>query len=123
MNKSEYFQKVKELVAEEDTNVAANAIRKCIATFIKFDLCSLEEFLCLIDLDYQDYWKMIADNIASGAEREIRNGNLHPNDLKPWQNCSDYKVQFNKLSTQKEWRELHSAINTIIEHISIRFSC
>lgn len=124
MNNSKDFERVKKLIFEENANAAANAIRECILTFMEFNLfSSLEEFLCLVDLDYAEYWDIIADDIASRAERKIRNGNLHPNKLKPWQNCSNYPEQFRKISNQKEWRRLHSAIDAIIKRISARFNC
>jgi len=122
-NKEQYFAQVMNLIVQKNGDVAADAIRGCIDTLLDHNLCSMEEFLCLIDLDFRPYWDYIADDIASSAEQEIREGHLHPNKLKPWQCCRNYKELFRTTSYRKEWRELHSALDSIVGHISARFSC
>ena len=122
VSKSEYFANLQRLIqSNTDTSPAANAIRSSIQALIDFQLCTLDEFLCLVDLDYKNDWPIIAGEIARKAEEEIRLGQLHPNDIKPWQNCDDYSAEFEKIVDQKEWRELHSALDTIIQCVSARF--
>ena len=100
---------------------AADAIRNAIQTLVDHNLCTLDEFLCLVDRDYKFDWPVIAGEIARKAEQEIRCGRLNPNMLKPWQNCPNYPVEFEKLAAQNEWRVLHSALDAIIKSISARF--
>lgn len=124
MNKLQYFQKLRHLILGEKTgNNASDAIKGCILTMVDFDFCSLDEFLCLVDLDFKSEWLFIADEIALKAEEAIRNERIHPNKIKPWQNCPNYPDKFGQIAGQKEWRELHSAIDTIIGRISARFHC
>lgn len=124
MSKPQYFQSIKNMILAEDEGVeAVEAIKECIHILLVYELCTLDEFLCLIDLDYKSEWDLIAGEIARKAERAIRSGALHPNDIKPWHNCHDYKNQFSQVAKQREWRQLHSAINTIIRRITARFHC
>lgn len=124
MNKSQYFQSVKNMILSQDKGTpAVEAIKDCIQVLLDYELCTLDEFLCLIDLDYMSEWNFIAGEIARKVERAIRSGSLHPNDIKPWHNCHDYKNQYSQVAKQQEWRQLHSAIDTIIGRISARFHC
>jgi hypothetical protein len=100
---------------------AAEAIRTAIKTLIEYELCTLDEFLTLIDSDYHDEWHFVSGEIARKAEPDIRNHKLDPNDIKPWQICKDYRVRFEEISTIREWHELHGALDTINQSIAARF--
>ena len=124
-NKSQYFQSVRDMILAEDKGTdAVEAIKERIRVLLDYNLCTLDEFLCLIDLDFRNEWTFIAEEIARKAETAIRSGALHPNDIKPWHNCHDYKNRlFDQVAEQREWRKLHSAINNIIGRVSARFHC
>lgn len=101
---------------------AAEAIISAIRTLIDHEICSLDEFLSLIDPKYNKQRDFISEQIAIKAESAIRARTLHPNKIKPWLLCSNYRKRFGQIASEKIWCRLHSAINSIIIHISERFS-
>jgi len=107
---------------ENSGKKAALAIQGCLERMLYYELCETKEILCLIDPVYKSDWPTIAGEIARKAEILIRKGELHPNALKPWQNCSNYPTEFRKISQDSVWRHLHSAIDAINQSIKRRFT-
>jgi len=103
------------------SNAAAIAIRQALLQLIELKACTEEEFISLIDLDQQNDWCKIAADIAEKVEPHIRSGRLHPNTIKPWQLCKNYRDTFAQIVHIRAWRSANAAINSIIKAITVRF--
>lgn len=100
---------------------AALAIRAALEKLLAEEICTKDEFMALINLDLQAEWLGRADLIAERLEARIRSGTIHPNVVKPWQICRDYREEFVKIASIRAWRSAHGAINTILNRVSKRF--
>jgi hypothetical protein len=110
-----------ELLDAKTFSLAALAIRRTINTLLFEEVCTIEEFMLLINLDHRNDWVIIADIIAAKLEKKIKADLIHPNDIKPWHLCPNYKEEFSKISNQQAWRSAHGAINSILSCVSARF--
>lgn len=103
-----------EIFNSQISEPAAIAIRMVINKLIKEKICEADEFITLIDLDYKNSWQEIAEKIAEKLEKKIRSAEIHPNNVKPWQICKNYKAEFQKIAEIRAWKSAHGAINRIL---------
>lgn len=111
-----------QLMSKNISFEAEKAIQAVIEKLLAEDICTIKEFISLIDLDCQDDWIAIADKMAQRLEEKIRSDLIHPNDFKPWHYCQNYKVEFGKIENLRAWRSAHGAINSILKCLDARFS-
>jgi len=98
-------------------NKAAQAIRQAVSTMLALDVCTEDEFMCLIDLDQKNDWPLIANCLARSIKELILSKRLHPNDIKPWHLCQNYAEKFAAISHMPPWGAAHGAINTILQEV------
>jgi len=108
------------LFVDPPPNEMAAAIKKVLNLMIEQGLLTEDGIMCLIDAEQRDYWDLYAREVAEGAEFLIRNKVIHPNEIKPWQQCSDYPKKFEQISHQP-WKGVHSALDKIVQEVGYRF--
>ena len=97
---------------------ATEAIREAVEVLLREQVCTEAEFMALIDLDQKDTWFAVANSIASRLEPLFRRGVVHPNAVKPWQRCPNFKQEFERVAHIRAWRSAHGAINSILAAVN-----
>jgi len=100
----------------------ALAIRQAVMELVEQGVTTEAEFVGLIDLDHQSEWLFVAENVARRLEPLIRSGELHPNEIKPWQIYREFKDEFWRVRDHRAWRSALGAINSILAAVNGLFA-
>ena len=97
---------------------AAQAIRKVLETMISERICTIEEFITLLDLDRRDDWPTIANELAERMVPVIISRVHRVEDFMPWKICREYRTELSGVVSERVWRSSNAAISTIMHRVN-----